>query len=449
MKRPAFNLTRPGWAIVVAVAALYALGLASIWASEAGKPQPEFTYKQVIFLAGSLVIAAGVLRLGFERVYRRSYLLFGLALVSLVPLAVARLLDFDFGGLVPNVRGSHRWIRLGGFQIQPSEFMKIAYILALAWYLRYRDSYRTLGGLVTPFAASMVPLVLILLEPDLGTFLLMMPVLFAMLFVAGARVRHLILVALLGAAVAPLFWVKMQPYQRLRMTAVLLQSEALRSELALNAERYRLLHDNPDALRREARQWQVSSGMQLVRSKAALGSGGLLGQGWGHGTYVEYNFLPDRHNDFVFALIGHQWGLLGCLVVLGCYAVIIMAGAVISTGADDPVGRLLAAGVAALLATQVLINVGMCLGLMPVTGMTLPFVSYGGSSLLVNFIAVALLISVARHRPFLLGPKPFDFEDKMVTFPPSPPDQPDPTERRPSRRLRGRSTQTDSLSFRR
>ena len=422
MKRPVYSLTRPGWAIVAAVVVLCALGLASIYASETCNRTPEFTRKQLVFLLGSLIVSVGVLRLGFERVYRRSYLIFGVVLALLVPLAMARLLHFEFGGLVPNIRGSHRWIRLPGFQLQPSEFMKVAYLLALAWYLRYRVNYRTLRGLIVPFAASMVPLVLVLMEPDLGTVLLMMPVLFAMLFVAGARVRHLVLIALLGLALTPLFWLKMQPYQRLRITAVLLQSEALRNEVAQNAERYRLIHRDPDALRREARQWQVSSGMQMVRSKAALGSGGLLGQGWGQGTFVEYNFLPDRHNDFVFALIGHQWGLAGCLVVLACYALIIIAGAVIATDTTEPVGRLLAAGVVALLATQVLINVGMCIGLMPVTGMTLPFVSYGGSSLMVNLVAVALLISVARHRPFLLAPKPFDFEDQVVSFPPPHPD---------------------------
>jgi hypothetical protein len=236
----------------------------------------------------------------------------------------------------------------------------------------------------------------------------------------------------------PLFWLKMQPYQRLRITAVVLQSESLRDDIARNPERYRLLHSDASALRREARQWRVSSGMQMVRSKAALGSGGFLGQGWGQGTFVEYNFLPDRHNDFVFALIGHQWGLFGCLAVLGCYAVIIAAGAVIATDTTEPVGRLLAAGVVALLATQVLINVGMCVGLMPVTGMTLPFVSYGGSSLLVNFIAITLLISVARHRPFLLAPKPFDFEDRVVSFPPPHPDTHESARREPSRRPRHR-----------
>jgi cell division protein FtsW (lipid II flippase) len=268
------ELTWPGWAIVIAVAVLFFMGLASISASEAARPTPAFTYRQVAFLLVSLGAAWLILRIGFQQIHLRAYIVFALVLLALIPLAVARLLHFEFGGLIPNIRGSYRWIRLGGFQLQPSEFMKVAYILALAWYLRYRDNYRTLRGLVVPFAASLVPLILILLEPDLSTVLLMMPVLFAMLFVAGARVRHLVLIAALGLALAPLLWLKMRPYQRMRITAVVLQSEALRNNVAANPDRYRFLGADADALRREARQWRVSSGMQMVRSKAALGSGG-------------------------------------------------------------------------------------------------------------------------------------------------------------------------------
>ncbi len=419
-KRRALSLTGPGWAIVVTVALLYSIGLASIFASEANKPRYEFAHKQLVFLAGSLGLAYLILRVGFRRLAERANLIFALALLALIPPAIARVLNFEFGGLVPDIRGAHRWIRLPGIQLQPSEFMKVAYILALAWYLRYRRNYRTLSGLIVPFAASMVPLVLILLEPDLGTVLLIMPVLFAMLFVAGARVRHLALIAGVGLCLTPVLWMKMRPYQRLRITAVLLQSEAIRADIVESPEKYRLLNEDARALRREAHRWRRSSGWQLVCSKAALGSGGAWGQGWGQGTYVEYNFLPDRHNDFVFALIGHQWGFPGCVAVLVGYGVIILAGTVIATGSNDPVGRLLAAGVVVLIATQVLINVGMCLGLMPITGMTLPFVSYGGSSLLTNFIAAALLISVARHKPYVLTRKPFDFDDAPLSFPPRP-----------------------------
>jgi cell division protein FtsW (lipid II flippase) len=402
------QLTRPGWVIVAAVACLYLLGLASIFASEAQNGTRTFTQKQLIFLVVGLALAWLVLRIGFQIISQYAFIIFSFALLLLIPPVVARVLHTEFGGLVPDIRGAHRWIRLPGFQLQPSEVMKVAYILALSWYLRYRKNYRTFRGLLLPFVGSMIPLVLILLEPDLGTVLLMVPVLFAMMYLAGARLRHLVLIAAIGFCMGPAFWMKMRPYQRLRVTSVLLQLDPVRADIERRPQRYHFLNEDASALRREARQWTHSSGMQLVRAKAALGSGGILGQGWGHGTYVEYDFLPDRHNDFVFALIGHQWGLLGCILVLACYTAIALAGAAIATDTSEPVGRLLASGVVVLISVQVLINVGMCVGLMPITGMTLPFVSYGGSSLLVNFIAIALLVSVGQHRPYLLAPKPFE-----------------------------------------
>ena len=184
-----------------------------------------------------------------------------------------------------------------------------------------------------------------------------------------------------------------------------MQSDSLRRRIIADPEKYTFT----GVSRQEALEWEASSGMQLVRSKAALGSGGAFGQGWGRGTYVEYNFLPDRHNDFVFAIVGHQWGIIGCFVVLACYVVIVVAGVEIASETAEPCGRLLAMGVVCLIAAQVLINVGMTIGLMPITGMTLPFVSYGGSSLLTNFLAIALLVSVSQHRPFTLARKPFDW----------------------------------------
>jgi len=151
----------------------------------------------------------------------------------------------------------------------------------------------------------------------------------------------------------------------------------------------------------------------LQHSKIALGSGGLWGETFGEGflagPYVRYRFLPDRHNDFIFSLVGHQWGLAGCLVVLACYAWLVIAGAEIAARTKDPYGRLLAVGMAVMLAWQALVNIGMTMGLMPITGLTLPFVSFGGSSLLTSFLAAAILINVNQRRPIILAPKPFEF----------------------------------------
>jgi rod shape determining protein RodA len=209
---------------------------------------------------------------------------------------------------------------------------------------------------------------------------------------------------MIGIALAPIGWGQIKGYQRARVTAVLLQSDRLRQAIIDQPDSYGFL-----AGRRQAIEWAAASGYQLVHSKNAIGSGGVLGQGWGQGVYVRSALLPDRHNDFVFALIGHQFGWAGCLLVLACYLVIVVSSAWIASATVEPYGRLLAVGVLTLIAAQMIINVGMTIGLMPITGMTLPFVSYGGSSMLTNFAAVALLISVSQHQPFLLETRPFEF----------------------------------------
>lgn len=412
MRRPVYDLTQPGWAIALAVSVLFLIGIASILASKsvpvgsATASSQVFAVKQTVIGLLSVVCCAMVLRIGYVRIARHAYLIFAACLLLLLPMLIAKKFHTSLGGLVPESRGAYRWIDLPGFQLQTSELMKIGYILALAWYLRYRKNYRSFSGLLLPFMMSLVPMALILSQPDLGTVILFFPVLFGMLFAAGARLKHLGLIVALGIACAPLMWFKMHAYQRSRIVAVALQSQSLRERIAADPEKYAFTGFD----RRDVLEWEVSSGMQLVRSKAALGSGGLLGQGWGHGTYVEYNFLPDRHNDFVFAIVGHQWGFAGCVVVLLCYAVIVVAGVEIATVTSEPLGRLLAMGVVCLIAAQALINLGMTVGLMPITGMTLPFVSYGGSSLGTNFLAIALLISVSQHRPFMLAKKPFEWQ---------------------------------------
>lgn len=418
MRSPTRHLTQPGWVIAFAVLVLLITGIVAILGSQTVQvggravQSREFAERQILFACVGLMASAVVLRIGYMRIAQHAYLIFGVCLALLVPMLVAKYLETSFGGVVPDLRGAYRWIRLPGFQLQPSELMKLGYILALAWYLRYRRNYRTFGGLMTPFLISIVPMVLILKEPDLGTVLLFLPVLFGMLFVAGARIKHLATVIAFGIVVAPLACLNLQPYQRGRIAAVVMQSETLRQRIVQNPKDYEFT----GVTKQEALEWKVSSGMQLVRSKAALGSGGMFGQGWGRGTYVEHNFLPDRHNDFVFAIVGHQWGLLGCLVVLGCYVLIVVAGVEIASVTTEPLGRLVAMGVVCLISAQVVINVGMTVGLMPVTGMTLPFVSYGGSSLLTNFMAAALLVSVSQYRPFSLAKKPFEWgEDRNAT----------------------------------
>ena len=419
--------------VVVSVLVLMVVGLGAIYAAEqvGARYTPGAAKKQLIFGIIALGILCAVQIPSYQRIGRYAYFGFAAALVLLVVV-----LFFQ------DRRGSHRWIPMPGFSVQPSELAKVAHILALAAYLRYRENYRRFVGLLGPFVLTLVPIGLILLEPDLGTSLLLLPVLFVMLFVAGARIRHLLTIIICGIVIAPPLFIVMtsgrRQYQRTRLISLFLQSSRVQDWLntrdspatrrtlgavnaVLGSENITEALDRRDGccLRKLVypkiviAKWASDEGFQLIASKNALGSGRLTGHGLAAEAYVKT--LPDSHNDFVFAIIGHQWGFVGCVLVLGAYFLIILCAIETSTLTNDPFGRLLAIGVGTLIAAQVIINVGMTIGVMPITGMTLPFVSYGGSSLLANAIAVGLLLNVAARRPLLLTKKPFEFAEDSRT----------------------------------
>jgi cell division protein FtsW (lipid II flippase) len=362
--------------------------------------------KQLAFVGAGLMCLVGVNLFHYQRLGRISYAMYAVILVMLALLLVDRVVDLPF---VHERFGIRRWFKLGfGFLVQPSEFCKIAYILALAWYLRFRSNFREFWGLVGPFALTLLAMVLILLEPDLGTTMLLMPVLFTMLFVAGARVKHLVLILCLGLAVSPLMWKFMKPYQRMRVSSVLLQNKKIMNAAKNNDKLAKLLVGDPDNLR----TWRRAEGYQLLHAKRAIAAGGLTGYGFGKGPYLQnrsYLNLPEADNDMIFAVIGHQFGLLGCGGVLLLYILLIACAVELAWLNTDPFGRLVAVGIAAMFAVQVLVNVGMVLGMMPITGLTLPLVSYGGSSMVANLTAVGLLNNIGRHRPFSVARKPFEY----------------------------------------
>jgi len=340
--------------------------------------------------------------------YRRfgaiSYWIFACGLIALFLLLISRyVVALPFA---PERNFAHRWFvfhdRLP--RVQPSEFFKLAYILTLAWYLRYRSNYRNFHALIGPFVLTLLPMVLILLEPDLGTVMLMMPVFFTMLFVAGAKVKHLLIIILIAVLISPLLWFKMRPYQRIRISSVLLQSDWVRKKAEQNPWLGKILVGTTFS----ERQWKNDWGWHLIRSKYAVASGGInsgMGYGFRRGPFVKYNFLKERHNDFIFAVIAQQWGFWGCLGLVVLYVVIVSCGLEIAANNTDPFGRLLAVGIVAMFVVEVITNIGMTMGIMPITGLTLPFISYGGSSLLVSIMSIGLLNNVGRCRPFSLARK--------------------------------------------
>jgi cell division protein FtsW (lipid II flippase) len=361
--------------------------------------------KQGIFAAIGVFGFIAANFVNYRRLGAVSGWIYAFVLMLLALLLLDKVVDIPF---VPVVNYARRWIRIGTattfLQLQPSEFCKLAYILALAWYLRYRSNYRNFSALIGPFVLTLLPMVLILLEPNLGTVLLMMPILFTMLFVAGAKVKHLLIIVFLALLVSPLLWREIKPYQRIRISSVLLQNDWVQEK----AEQYPVLGKILVGKKFSASQWENQWGYHLTRSKFAIASGGMSGYGFRQGPFVKYDFLAHRHNDFIFAVIAHQWGFLGCLGLFGLYAVIIVCGLEIAGHNTDPFGRLLAVGIIAMFTVEVIANVGMTIGLMPITGLTLPLVSYGGSSLLVGMTSVGLLNNIGRHWPFSVAHKPFE-----------------------------------------
>jgi len=374
-----------GWIALGVALLLTGVGVSSIFAGEAADwSEAALTQRQIAFAATGLVAAICIARIGHTRIGEWSYVLYGLILLLLVLLVVARRVPLD--PIFPVRRNTARWIQLGPLQAQPSEYAKIVVVLALARYLRFRSNYRTVGGLIAPFLLTLVPTALILKEPDLGTALLFPPVLLIMLYAAGARRRHLACVLGAAAVAAPLFYFSplMDDYQRQRIEVLVRQNDS-------------------------DRRWQMGPGFQLRQSKIAIGSGRWTGQDQEDTAFFRHNLLPEDQNDFIFAVIGHQGGFIGASLIVFAYVVLFAAGLTAASGTDEPYARLVGVGLSGILVMQALVNMGMTVGLMPITGVTLPFVSSGGSSLVANYLSIGLLISVARRQPIRIARKPFEY----------------------------------------
>jgi rod shape determining protein RodA len=258
--------------------------------------------------------------------------------------------------------------------------------------------------LIAPFALAMVPVMLILRQPDLGTSFCFIPALFAMLFVAGATINHLLIIALIGIAAMPVAWMcgkdkDGQPHSTLPILSHL-------PELISQHQRQcvlDILHDDPHT--------REHGGYQQLWAKTAFGSGGLLGKG--HGKMPVGRHVPESDNDMIFALIGEQFGFFGSAVVLIAYLTLFVAGTEIAARTREPFGRLVALGVVAMLAAQTFSNLMVATGLMPVTGVPLPFISTGGSSIIASFMSAGLLLNIGQNRPIVMANNAFEFGKKV------------------------------------
>lgn len=322
-----------------------------------------YLVRQGVFAVVGLLVMYGLSRLDYTLLRRLTYPIYGAMLVFILSV-------FPFGSVI---NGSRSWIELPWFSIQPSEFGKLLLILALAGFVveRLRRFDRQTTSVV--MLLGLLPVMLVMLQPDLGTAIVYVVVTVAVLFVAGAPFRHFAaLGGLAGLAVAvtlvalPAVGVTvLKPYQVDRLTSFMEPSG-----------------DPSDA------------GYQQAQSKIAIGSGEKTGRGVDNATQTGLDFLPEHHTDFIFAVIGETYGFAGCALVLSLYALLVWRGLHILTTAKNLYGALIAGGITVMILFQVFVNVGMTIGIMPITGIPAPLLSYGGSSMLVTFMAVGLLQSV-------------------------------------------------------
>lgn len=326
-------------------------------------------YDQLVCALLGIVLMILLSRGDYRKFYDVAYIVYGVSVLLLILVLV----------MGRQALGATRWFTIGGFSFQPSEFSKLAVIFFLGRYFSERRPRLTFNvstslrgiwaDLCFPLLLTALSIALIFKQPDLGTAILVMGIFLVMLYVSGVSVRlYGALLAALGLLM-PLAWHFLKTYQKDRLLV--------------------FLDPSRDPL---------GAGYTITQSKIAVGSGEIFGKGWLSGTQNQLNFLPERHTDFIFSVIGEEWGLLGGIFLIYCYGMIIYCGFKIARHNKDPFGQLVAVGIVSILAMQVVINIGMVMGLLPVVGITLPLVSYGRTSFMVFAILLGFLLNLSKKR---------------------------------------------------
>lgn len=353
-------LRRTDWTLMLATAGILLMSLIIIGsATHINTPGEErywFVARQGLFAVVNLAMAAFLMNFDYKMLQGYGNKLYVFNLIMLLAVML----------IGQSALGAQRWISIGPISIQPSEFSKLIMIVSLAGMLEEKvGKLNTLEDLIPVAAYVGLPFLLVLKQPDLGTSLVFLAIFFGMVFVCGIRLRLLGGIFAAGIAMLPLLWHFLKDYQKMRIMV--------------------FMDPNVDPL---------GSGYHIIQSKIAIGSGMLWGKGLFEGTQSQLNFLPENHTDFIFAVVGEELGFIGVVCLLLLYMVVLWRGVQIAKDASDMFGRLLAVGITSMLAFHVLVNVGMTLGIMPVTGIPLPLMSYGVSSLTTNIMAVAILINI-------------------------------------------------------
>lgn len=341
---------------------LVGYGILIIYSATHSYANPSlFVIKQVVALIIGLILSIGIVCFDYRRIKVASPFIYGFILFSL-------LIVFFMG----EVGGSARWIPLGIINYQPSEYAKLVMVLVLANVLSENKSEpESLRSFVIPILWTLPVMLLIFMQPDLGTSLVLAAILFSLLYLAGVRMRYWF--GLIGAGIVAFaigIWANIfKEYQVQRFFA--------------------FFHQGTDT---------STSGYQLVQSKIAIGSGQLLGKGLTHGTQTNLNFTPEHHTDFIFSVVAEELGLIGAIILIAGFCFLLWRCLMVANNSRDLYGTYIAMGVITMFAFQMAVNIGMTIGIMPITGIPLPFISYGGSNLIVSLMAIALLVNVNMHR---------------------------------------------------
>jgi len=346
--------------LVLTIASIGILNLYSITAHWEISGPPVYL-KQTFWLLIGLALMITIAFIEYRFYSDFAYIVYAIALLFLVVVLAY--------GIITS--GAQRWIKIGFINFQPSELVKISFILALAKFFHRppgREGY-SLKHLTFPFLLLMIPATLILKQPDLGTTIILVLVFFSILLFVKIRWSSLLAIIIVGASILPLVWRFLKEYQKRRIITFF----------------------NPDLD-------PLGAGYHLIQSKIAVGSGGIVGKGFMKGTQCRLGFLPEQQTDFIFSVLGEEWGLIGSLLVVLLYFSLILWGLRIAVRAKDRFGAVLSFGVVAILFWHIFVNIAMVLGLMPVVGIPLPLLSYGGSFLVSTLIGIGLLLNVSMRR---------------------------------------------------
>lgn len=341
------------------------------WSADVFSMRSNIWLKQVTWLLLGLILAVFVANLNYHRFWDFAWVLY---LASLILLGLVLLVGSEKSG-------AKRWLDLGYISLQPVELVKVSLIIILARYFTKQISYHFSDSMrhskvfvfsklvLFPLFLVLCPFILIILQPDLGSSIVLLPIFLVILFCTQIPKRFIIALLGLGLGLVPLFWNVLKDYQRQRFFVFL----------------------NPDLD-------PLGAGYTITQSKIAIGSGRLLGKGWLAGSQNQLNFLPERHTDFIFSIIAEEWGFLGSMLLFVLYFILLWRIIKIASKTNDVFGRLICVGVAAFLSFQILINIAMTCGMMPVVGLPLPFITYGGSSLLLSFFCIGIVLNISKQR---------------------------------------------------